>query len=63
MAGSEQKLKGVLKRFKKYLERKGLTLSTEKSKVLVFESGIGNKISGLYDIEERRSKKTYGKKE
>ena len=41
LAKSEQELKGMMKRFRKYTERKGLTLSTEKSKVMVFEKGRG----------------------
>lgn len=43
LAKSEQELKGMLKRFKKYLEKKGLLLSPEKSKVLVFERGRGSR--------------------
>ena len=31
----------MLKRFRKYVERKELTINTEKSKVLVFERGRG----------------------
>lgn len=31
----------MLGRFKKYEEKKGLTVSTEKSKILVFERGRG----------------------
>lgn len=37
VAKSEQKMKGMLKKFKKYLERKGLLLSPDKSKMMVFE--------------------------
>jgi len=32
-------LKGITKRFRKYTEEKGLILSSEKSKVIVFERG------------------------
>jgi len=39
LAKSEQELKGMMKRFRKYIERKGLILSSEKSKVMVFERG------------------------
>ena len=39
---NEQELKGMMKRFKKYVKEKGLLLSPEKSKVLVFEKGRGS---------------------
>lgn len=42
IAKSEQELKEMLKRFKKFIDRKGLELSTDKSKVMVFEKGRGN---------------------
>lgn len=41
LARSEQDLKGMMRRFEKYIERKGLILSPEKSKVMVFEKGRG----------------------
>jgi len=41
LAKSEQELKGMIKRFRKYVERKRLILSSEKSKVMVFERGRG----------------------
>lgn len=41
LAKTEDDLKGIMKRFKKYIERKSFTLSTEKSKVLVYEKGRG----------------------
>lgn len=41
VAQNEQDLKGMIKRFKKYLEKKDLILSPEKSKVMVFERGRG----------------------
>lgn len=41
MARSEVELKGMIKRFKKYIDKKGLTLSAEKLKVIVFEKGRG----------------------
>jgi len=34
---SEKGLRGMLRRFKKYIERKGLILSTDKSKIMVSE--------------------------
>ena len=39
VATTEVVMKGMLKRFRKYVERKDLTINTEKSKVLVFERG------------------------
>ena len=41
VATTEVGIKGLLRRFRKYVERKWLTLNTEKSKVLVFERGRG----------------------
>lgn len=43
LAKNEQKMKRMLKRFKKYLERKGLILSPGKSKMMVFEKGRGQR--------------------
>ena len=43
VATTEVGMKGILKRFRKYVERKGLTVNTEKSKVLVFERGRGRR--------------------
>ena len=43
LAKSEEELKGMMRRFKKYLERKNMLLSIEKSKILVFEEGRGRK--------------------
>lgn len=40
LAKSEQELKSMMKRLKKY-ERKGLNLSPEKSKVMIFEKERG----------------------
>lgn len=37
MAQSEQDLKGIIKRFTKYLEKNDLILSLEKSKMMIFE--------------------------
>lgn len=36
-------MREMLKRLKKYLERKGLTLSIEKTKILVFEREEGRR--------------------
>ena len=41
VATVEEGMKRMLRRFRKYVERKGLTVNTEKSKVLVFERGRG----------------------
>lgn len=46
MARSEVEFKGMMKRFKKYIDKKGLNLSAGKSKVMVF------------DKERRRTKTT-----
>lgn len=37
MTRSEVELKGMMKRFKRYIDKKRLTLSAGKSKVVVFE--------------------------
>lgn len=39
--GSEVELKRMMKKFKRYIDKKGLTLSAGKSKVMVFEKGRG----------------------
>lgn len=52
LAKREEKLKEMMKRFEKFLERKDLILSSEKSKVLVFEN----------EEEERRRKNGDGEK-
>lgn len=59
VAKSEQEMKGMLKRFKKYLERKGLVLSPDKSKMLVFEKGKGQRRRRMWrwdkeEIEEMK---------
>ena len=41
VATSEVGIKGMLGRFRKYVERKELTVNTEKSKMLIFERGRG----------------------
>lgn len=40
LAKSKKDIKGILKKFKKFLKRKYLYLSSEKSKALVFENRI-----------------------
>lgn len=42
LAKREEDLKAIMKRFNKYIERKGLMLSAEKSKVMVFEKKRGD---------------------
>ena len=37
MATSKEGMREILRRLRKYLEKKGLTLNTEKTKMLVFE--------------------------
>lgn len=39
--GSEVELKRMMKKFKRYIDKKELTLSAGKSKVMVFEKGRG----------------------
>lgn len=45
LAKSEEELRSMLRRFKKYLEKKKMILSAEKTKILVFENGNGKKKS------------------
>lgn len=42
LAKNEQDLKGMMKRLKKYIEKRGLMLNSEKSKVMVFEKRRGS---------------------
>lgn len=42
LAKNEQDLKGMMKKLKKYIEKRGLMLNSEKSKVMVFEKGRGS---------------------
>lgn len=42
----------MLKRFKKFIEKKGLVLSAEKSKIIVFENGKGRKKKREWKWEE-----------
>ncbi|XP_015437252.1 PREDICTED: uncharacterized protein LOC107192490 [Dufourea novaeangliae] len=48
IAKSEKALKEMLKILRRYLREKQLTLSTEKSKVIVFEEGTGRKKNRRY---------------
>lgn len=62
---NEEDLKEMLKRFRKFMERKGLMLSTEKSKVVVFESKKGRRKKrewkwGEEEIEEVKEIKYLG---
>jgi len=41
VAKNEQKLKSMMRRLKKYIDKKGLIPSPGKSKVVVFEKGRG----------------------
>lgn len=41
LARRESELKEMIKRFKKFLEKKGLNLSLDKLKILMFEKGRG----------------------
>ena len=43
LATNESEMREVLKRFRKYVEKKGLTLSTEKSKLMVFKKREGRR--------------------
>lgn len=43
LAKNEKDSRSMLKRFRKYLTRKGIILSAGKSKVMVFEKGRGRK--------------------
>ncbi|XP_011637362.1 trichohyalin-like [Pogonomyrmex barbatus] len=65
LATSEQELKGMMKRFRKYIQKKDLLLSPGKSKVLVFERGRGRRGKrewrwGEEDIEEVKEMKYLG---
>lgn len=57
LAESEQELNGIMKKFERYLERKGLILSPEKSKVMVFERGRGNTRKRLWKWGEEKVEK------
>lgn len=39
LAKRESELKEIMKRFKRFLEKRGLNLSPDKSKIMVFERG------------------------
>lgn len=58
-------MKEMIKRFKKFLEKKGLNLSLDKLKILVFEKGRGRMKKktwrwGEEDIEEVKKMKYLG---
>lgn len=65
LAKSEEELKGILRRFKRYLEKRNMILSAEKSKILVFEDGRERKKKrewrwGEENIEEVKEIKYLG---
>lgn len=65
LARRESELKEMIKRFKKCLEKKGLNLSLDKLKILVFEKGRGRMKKktwrwGEKDIEEVKKMKYLG---
>jgi len=65
LAKSEEELKGMLRRFKRFLEKRNMILSAEKSKILVFEDGRGRKKKrewrwGEENIEEVKEIKYLG---
>lgn len=39
LAKRESELKEIMKRFRRFLEKRGLNLSPDKSKIMVFERG------------------------
>lgn len=43
LAETEEELKGIMRKFRKYLRRKKLTMSIQKSNILVFEKGRGRR--------------------
>lgn len=53
LATEEGEMKGMIKRLRRYLERKELLLSPEKSKILVFEKGKGRRREWKWDKEKR----------
>jgi len=60
LATREEELKEMLRRFKKFLERKGLSLSAEKSKIMMFE--IGKREKGRLAMGKRRNRGSQGNK-
>lgn len=59
---NEEGLKGMLKKFRKYIERKGLILSLEKSKVMVFENDKreGKEREGEMEMGRGRNRRSQG---
>lgn len=59
---NEEGLKGMLKKFRKYIERKGLILSLKKSKVMVFENDKreGKEREGEMEMERGRNRRSQG---
>lgn len=55
MLGSEVELKRMMKKFKRYIDKKGLTLSAGKSKVMVFEKGRG--LTKRMEVGRRRNRR------
>lgn len=64
LAEREGELKEMLRRFKKYLEKKSLILSSEKTKVMVFEKRKGRtkKRRWKWGEEELEEVKEFSKK-
>jgi len=56
VAKSEQELKSMMRRLKKYIDKKRLILSPEKSKVMVFERGRGKLRKREWKWEEEEVK-------
>lgn len=54
MAEREEELKGMLKRFKKFLDKRELRLSSEKTKIMVFEKGRGRTKKREWKWEEEK---------
>lgn len=65
LADREEELKSMMKRFRRFLEKKKMTMSTEKSKIIVFEKSRGRakKREWKHDgkeIEEVKEMKYWG---
>lgn len=54
MAEREEELKGMLKRFKKFLDKRELRLNPEKTKIMVFEKGRGRAKKREWKWEEEK---------
>lgn len=57
LARRESELKEMIKRFEKFLEKKGLNLSLDKLKILAFEKGRGRMKKKHGDGEKKTLKK------